>query len=90
MLFTERNRSWTRPPKIFGGVQVISQIKESQNILFGNKKTQVKEYFASHPGVEQKVRLHGGEEKTATVGSARLHVCAHGKKRFVIVLKYEG
>ncbi len=76
--------------KIFGGVQVISQIKESQNILFGNKRIQVKKYFASHPGVEQKVRLRGGEETTVTVGSARMHVCAHGKKRFVIALKYEG
>ncbi len=27
---------------------------------------------------------------TATIGSARLHVCSHGKKRFVIALKYEG
>jgi hypothetical protein len=48
--------------KIFGGVQVISQIKETQNILFGNRRMQVKKYFGSHPGVEQKVRLRGGEE----------------------------
>lgn len=76
--------------KIFGGVQVISQIKETQNIVFGNRRMQVKKYFESHPGVEQKVRLRGGEETTVTVGSARLNVCSHGKKRFVIALKYKG
>ncbi len=76
--------------EIFGGVQVISQIKETQNILFRNRKISVKKYFASHPGVKQQVMIRGGEKVTVTVGSARLHVCAHGKKRFVIALKYEG
>ena len=76
--------------EIFGGVQVISQIKKTQNVLFRNRKISVKKYFASHPGVEQQVRIRGGEKMTVTVGSARLHVCAQGKKRFVIALKYEG
>jgi len=76
--------------KIFGGVQVISQIKETQNIVFRGRKMQVKKYFASHPGVEQKVQIRGGEESMVIVGSARLRVCAHDKKRFVIALKYEG
>ena len=76
--------------EIFGGVQVISQIKENQNVLFRNRKIPVKKYFTSHPGVKQQVRIRGGEKMTVTVGSARLHVCAHDKKRFVIALKYEG
>jgi hypothetical protein len=36
------------------------------------------------------LRIRGGDTLTASVGSACLHVCAHGKKRFVIALKYEG
>jgi hypothetical protein len=32
----------------------------------------------------------GGKEVIACVSSARLYVCAHGKKRFVIALKYTG
>jgi hypothetical protein len=76
--------------EIFGGVQVISQIKENQNVLFRNSKIPVKKYFASRPGVEQQVRIRGGENATVVVASARLHVCSHGKKRFVIALKYEG
>ena len=36
------------------------------------------------------MQVRGGEQIKVTVGSARLHVHAHGKKRFVIALKYEG
>ena len=37
----------------------------------------------------QTIRIRGGDEVPVTVGSARLVVCAHGQKRFVIALKYE-
>ena len=36
------------------------------------------------------LRVRGGEEVKAAVSSARLKVLAHGKKRLVIALKYEG
>ena len=36
------------------------------------------------------MRVRGGEEVEMTVASTRLHVKAHGKKRFVIAMKYEG
>jgi hypothetical protein len=36
------------------------------------------------------MQVRGGEQIKATVGSARLHVHAHDKKRFLIALKYEG
>ncbi len=75
---------------VFGGVQVISQIKKNQNIRFKNKEICVKKYFDSHPGVKQIITIRGGKKKTVTVGSARLHVCSHNKKRFVIAFKYEG
>jgi len=75
---------------IFGGVQVISQIRTNQNIRCRNREKTVEKYFSSYPGTRQKIGIRGGEKVTATVGSARLHVCSHGKKRFVIALKYEG
>lgn len=74
----------------FGGAQVISQLKKDQNVVFRNKKISVSEYFAKYPGVPQKIRIRGGDEITVIMGSARLRVCSHGKKRFVIALKYEG
>ncbi len=75
----------------FGGVQVISQLRNNQNLRFRGKKYSVEQYFRKFPGVTQTIRIRGGEPVTVTVGSARLPVCAHGgQKRFVIALKYEG
>ena len=37
-----------------------------------------------------RIRIRGGEEVIAIVGSARLYVCSHKTKRFVVALKYEG
>ena len=42
-----------------------------------------------HPSA-QKIRIRGGEEVGAMVGSARLYVCSHHTKRFIVALKYEG
>lgn len=57
---------------------------------FRHRTLSVSQYFERYPGVSQPVRIRGGETITAIVGSARLHVCAQRKKRFVIALKYEG
>lgn len=76
--------------KLFGGVQVISQLRGNQTIRFRGKKYSVEHYFSRFPGVDQTIRIRGAEPVTVTVGSARLPVRAHGQKRFVIALKYEG
>ena len=34
--------------------------------------------------------IRGGKEEQVTMQAARLYVKAHGKRRFVIALKYEG
>jgi hypothetical protein len=75
---------------IFGGVQVISTLKKSQNLRFRGKTMKLTTFFARYPGVKQTIRIRGGDEVTVWVSSARVHVCAHGKKRFVVALKYEG
>jgi hypothetical protein len=69
--------------------QVISQLKYNQLVRFLNKNMSVAEYFEQHPGTEFKIKIRGGEEVTVTVSSARLYVCSHKTKRFVIALKYE-
>jgi hypothetical protein len=74
----------------FGGVQVISQIRSNQKVRLRKREQPVADYFATHPGTPHTIRIRGGEEVIAIVGSARLYVCSHQTKRFVVALKYEG
>ena len=73
---------------MFGGVQVISQSRSHQNIRVGKRAQHVADYFATHPGTPQRLRIRGGPEVVATVGSARLYVCSHRTKRFIVAIKY--
>jgi hypothetical protein len=75
---------------LFNGTQVISQLRHNQNICVRQQIQSLSQYFASHPGVKQQVSIRGQAPIIATVGSLRGNVCAHGKKRFVIALKYAG
>ncbi|RPI99593.1 MAG: transposase, partial [Deltaproteobacteria bacterium] len=75
---------------IFGGIQVISQVRMNQKVRFRGKEVSVKHYFEKHSGVPHAITIRGGEEVRAVIGSARLHIRSHGKKRFVVALKYEG
>src|SRR5215475_8853435 len=74
---------------MFGGVQVLSQIRSNQNIRVGKRVQHVAAYFATHPGTLQRLRIRGDQEVVATVGSARLYVCSHHTKRFIVAIKYE-
>ena len=73
---------------LFGGVQVISQIRSNQHLRIGKREQPVAAYFASHPGTPHRIRIRGGEAVVATVGSARLYVCAHHTKRLIVAIKY--
>jgi DDE superfamily endonuclease len=75
---------------LFDGTQVISQLRQNQNIQVRQHQQSLIQYFATHPGVEQAIRIRGQAPILATVSSLRVEVCAHGKKRFVIALKYPG
>jgi hypothetical protein len=75
---------------IFGGVQVISQLRRNQSVRYRQRTLSVQQYFERYPGVPHTLRIRGGRDVHAQVGSARLYVGAHGKKRFVIALKYAG
>lgn len=75
---------------VFGGIQIISKLKKSQNLRFQGHKMKMATFFTRYPGVKQRIQIRGGDEVTVWVSSARVHVCAHGKKRFVVAVKYEG
>lgn len=74
---------------LFGGIQVISQLRSNQNIRTGKREQHVADYFAAHPGTPQRICIRGGEEIMARVSSARLYVCSHKTKRFIVAIKYE-
>jgi hypothetical protein len=74
---------------MFGGIQVISQIRSNQNIRVGQREQHVADYFATHPGTPHTIRIRGGDEVGAMVSSARLYVCSHKTKRFIVAIKYE-
>ena len=75
---------------LFGGVQVISQARSNQNVRVHQREQHIADYFATHPGTPQTIRIRGGDEVVAMVGSARLYVCSHKTKRFIVAIKYEG
>jgi SRSO17 transposase len=74
----------------FGSVQVISQIRGHQKVRLHKREQSVADYFAAHPGTPHTIRIRGGETVVALISSARLYVCSHKTKRFVVALKYEG
>jgi len=75
---------------LFEGCQVISQLRDNQNIRYRNREQSLNHYFSKNPGVAQSFSIRGQAPVPATVGSLRVEVSAHGKKRFVIALKYSG
>lgn len=84
------NGSFMEDAQAICSAQVISQLRKDQNSRFKSKTVSLEKYFTNiNTGILQKFRVRGGEEIQAWVSSARLYVEAHGKKRFVIALKYE-
>ena len=73
-----------------GDAQTVSQSRGNQKVRLCNRELSLPAFFARYPGVPQTIRIRGGEPVEVIVSSARVHVCAHGKKRFVIALKYAG
>jgi len=70
--------------------QVISQIRKNQKIEVVGKEYVVSDYFAGQPSQQGKILIRGGEEQVITYASIIAKVKAHGKKRLIIALKYEG
>lgn len=69
--------------------QVISQLRKNQLIISQGKKLALTSYFSRTKGVKSTLKIRGNKDREVTMQAARLTVKAHGKKRFVIALKYE-
>jgi hypothetical protein len=74
---------------LFGGVQAISQARSNQNVRLHQRDQHLADYFATHPGTPQTIRIRGGDERVVMVRSARLYVCSHKTKRFIVAIKYD-
>lgn len=74
---------------ITGKAQVVSQLRSNQKVASRNSEATVRDYFARQKGVKTQLIIRGGESKRVTMLSARLYVKAHGKRRFIVALKYE-
>jgi hypothetical protein len=75
---------------IFDGGHVISPARSNQNIRVHQREQHIADSCATHPGTPQKIRIRGGDEVAAMVGSARLYVCSHTTKRCIVAIKDEG
>ncbi len=80
----------SRASIMFGGTQVISQVRKNQKIRAGTKLISVEQYFIRNSGVSKHLKIRGGKEQIVSMHGARLYLKAHGCKRFIIALKYEG
>lgn len=70
-------------------VQIISELRLNQKVSYRNKIRSLESFFKMQCPIHQKVSIRGKSPENVCMGSARLHVCSHGKKRHVIALKYE-
>lgn len=68
--------------------QVISQLRNNQNVRDKRREWKLDEYFKVYPGVPKDIPIRGGKTERMTIGSARLYVEAHGCMRFVIAIRY--
>ena len=76
--------------KLTSCTQVISQLRKNQLVRSREKNIPLTVYFSRSAGVVTTLIIRGGKANTVTMLAARLVVKAHGKKRFIIALKYEG
>jgi hypothetical protein len=70
--------------------QVISQIRSNQKIQIRGKKYEVASYFNNRAAIKSEIIIRGGKKVPIYYSSVIAKVNAHGKKRLVIALKYEG
>jgi len=75
---------------LFEGVQVISQLRSNQKVRSGQDEVSLDRFFEQQASSEDQIALRGGTKQQLRFARACLYVRAHGQKRLVIALKYEG
>lgn len=82
--FMDRANAATR------NAQVVSQLHSNQIVLSKGKEIPLNRYFARQEGSAAQLSIRGQPPRPVVMSAARLHVKSHGKKRFVVALRYEG
>lgn len=67
--------------------QVISQLRNNQLVSFRGKKLSLESYFKMYLGHKETIQIRGKEQEII-VSSARLYVCSHEIKRFIVAVRY--
>ena len=84
-------KSFFKPvTQLYPGVQIISQVKSNQKVRVRGSLISVTEYFNRYPTTPHSLKIRGGDEQSVLLYGARLQLHAHGCKRFIIALSYEG
>jgi hypothetical protein len=83
-VFMDRAAAVTR------NAQVVSELRANQLVQSCGKNITLKRYFARQDGVATQLRIRGQQGQPVVMLAARLHVTAHGKRRFVVALRYNG
>ena len=76
--------------EMYGGVQVISQIRCNQ--IIRNKRgllVEVGEHFAHQDRIHRRISIRGEKEEIIVLCAQKLWVAAHKEKRMVIAIRYE-
>ncbi len=73
-----------------GGVQVLAPIRSTQTVRLPKRAQHGSDSWATHPGPPPTLRLRGGHEGVAIVGSARGDVGAQTTTRCGVALQDEG
>jgi hypothetical protein len=73
------------------GFQIISQVKHSQKVRARGKFVSIAEYFDRYSyGTGKTISIRGNSDQKVILDGARVFLKAHGCKRFIIALKYDG
>jgi len=68
------------------GGQVLAHIRSHQHRRVGQRAQPGADSFATHPGTPSAIRIRGGDEGVAMGGRARVDVCSHTTKRFLVAI----
>jgi hypothetical protein len=75
---------------LYPTTQVISQIRNNQKIVVNGQEYDITKYFSGRAEIKSEMIIRGGKREIIYYSSVIAKVAAHGKKRLIIALKYEG
>lgn len=83
-------RFMDKASEVFGGVQVISQLRKNQIIQVKNEKYTIENYFKFKPYYPENIFMRGKQIKSEYCYEAVKVKSHQWKKRMIVALKYDG